>query len=401
MNKIRITLAALVALILLCAVHTGDWKLAMAQEADSDEQIQTQRQELENIRRELAEQRKEAEKLEREESTAAEKLAQIEAELATTKRLLRKLERQDKSLSKQLKELESELDVSAAALASRQESVAGGVREMYKQWRYRYMEILFSDSSLPGILGRYRHLALLSHRQAQGVASTLEHRNELGRNWEKVQDNYREVLRLRAEKEKEDKRLAQLVKRRKETLNEIRRKKESHLSAIATLEKTREEIERLINLLERRRLTEDEEGFAGLSFPTLRGLLEWPVSGDLIGTFGRTKHKRFGTTTFSSGIDIRAPEGSPVTCVAEGIVEYVSWLPGYGNCIIVNHGDGYYTLYAHALDVLVQAGNRVTAGGTIATVGDTGSMKGVCLHFEVREGADPVDPLRWLRTKGD
>ena len=91
MNVKRVILTAFVTLLLLCAVHTGDWRSALAQDTGSDEQIQAQRQELENIRRELAEQRKEAEKLEREELTAAEKLAQIEAELATTKRLLRKV----------------------------------------------------------------------------------------------------------------------------------------------------------------------------------------------------------------------------------------------------------------------------------------------------------------------
>ena len=396
----RTVVLVVISLVLLCAPGFDLWQGARAQEESNEDEIASRRQELESIRRKLAEQRREAERLEHEEAGAAEKLAQIEAELSTTRKLLKELERQDRSISQQLKELESRLDVSSNALVSRQESVARGVREMYKQWRYRYMEILFSDSSLPGILGRYRHLALLSHRQAQGVASTLEQRNKLGRDWEKLQDSYREVLRLRAEKEKENKRQAQLVVRRTETLNDIRKKKESHLNAIATLERTREEIERLIRLMEQRRLSADDAGLAGLSFSTLKGLLEWPVKGNVIGSFGRTRHKRFGTTTFNSGIDIRAPEGEPIACVAAGVVEYVTWLPGYGNCIIVNHGNGYYTLYGHALDVLVEAGNKVTAGGTIATVGETGSINGPCLHFEVRKGVDAVDPLEWLRKGG-
>jgi len=390
--------AAGVVFVLL--LGQGGFGAALGRDRQAEDEIRARRTELEKIRKELAEQRRQAGKLEKEESSAAKRLARIEVELSTTRKLLRKLERQDKSLTRRMKQLESRLEKSRRSLKVRQESVAQGVRRMYELWRFRYMEVLFSDSSLPGILGRYRRLALVSHRQAQGVAVTLEEREQLSRDWEKLQDHYLEVSRLRAEKQAEKKRLAELMAKRKKALQKIKKKKESYLDAIAELEKTKGEIERVIDLMEKRRLSSRGEGLSGLSFDSLKGILDWPALGKLIGKFGRTRNRRFGTETMNSGIDIGAAEGSPIKCVAPGVVEYVNWLPGYGNCIIINHGNGYYTLYGHAAEVLVETGSRVAAGSTIATVGDSGSIKGTCLHFEIRKGASAVDPLEWLKPRG-
>jgi murein DD-endopeptidase MepM/ murein hydrolase activator NlpD len=99
----------------------------------------------------------------------------------------------------------------------------------------------------------------------------------------------------------------------------------------------------------------------------------------------------------NNGIDIRAPEGSAVRSVGDGRVEVSDWLPGYGQSIIVNHGQGYYSIYAHLSSSSVATGARVSAGQTIGTVGDSGSLKGACLHFEMRRGREAQNPESWLR----
>jgi murein DD-endopeptidase MepM/ murein hydrolase activator NlpD len=120
------------------------------------------------------------------------------------------------------------------------------------------------------------------------------------------------------------------------------------------------------------------------------------VRGKVTTGFGRQKHPKHGTVTFNSGIDIAALEGTPVRCVARGQVEYVDWLDGYGRMVVVNHGGGYYTLYAHLLESLVVVGQSIEPGGILGRVGDSGSLDGAKLHFEVRSKADPVDPRAWL-----
>ena len=117
----------------------------------------------------------------------------------------------------------------------------------------------------------------------------------------------------------------------------------------------------------------------------------------MIGSFGRQQNPRFNTATFNSGIDIAAPQGTPFRAVSRGRVDYVSVLEGYGRCAILSHGGGFYTLYAHASEILVSVGKEVAAGEIIGRVGDTGSTIGSALHFEIRQGKTAVNPLDWFR----
>ncbi len=116
--------------------------------------------------------------------------------------------------------------------------------------------------------------------------------------------------------------------------------------------------------------------------------------------FGRQVHPRFGTETFRRGVEIEADEGAAIRAVYPGIVVYRGWLKGYGNLIILDHGEGYYTLYAHASELLVEEGDRVGAGQVIARVGETGAWGGPRLYFEVRYQGRPEDPARYLAPQG-
>jgi murein DD-endopeptidase MepM/ murein hydrolase activator NlpD len=111
-------------------------------------------------------------------------------------------------------------------------------------------------------------------------------------------------------------------------------------------------------------------------------------------------HPRFGTRTFKNGVDIAAGEGTDVAAVYPGHVVYTGWFKGYGNLIILDHGNDYFTLYAHVADMLVREGDDVKQGQRIGTVGDTGSLAGALLYFEVRYQGKPLDPVEWLRQRG-
>jgi septal ring factor EnvC (AmiA/AmiB activator) len=132
------------------------------------------------------------------------------------------------------------------------------------------------------------------------------------------------------------------------------------------------------------------------SFLDLKGLLIMPVTGKIIDLFGPYKNPRFNTVNFRSGINIKAERGEPIHAVYKGIILFANWFKGYGNLIIIDHGDHYYTLYAHAEELFKQKGALVDAGEVIATVGDTGSMAGPILHFEVRHHGKPINPLPWI-----
>jgi murein hydrolase activator len=142
------------------------------------------------------------------------------------------------------------------------------------------------------------------------------------------------------------------------------------------------------------------DGGHGPGFAALRGRLVWPAVGKVVGEYGAQIHPRFGTKTFRSGIDIDVAEGTNISAVYGGQVLYTGWFRGYGNMIIVDHGGDYYTLYAHVAEVKVKEGDDVKQGQTIGTVGDTGSIQGPRLYFEVRHQGKPQDPAQWLQPRG-
>ena len=132
-------------------------------------------------------------------------------------------------------------------------------------------------------------------------------------------------------------------------------------------------------------------------FALLRGKLPHPVTGTVEVGFGRVVDPRFNTVTVQNGLDIRAPGGIQVRAVAPGRVAHAGWFKGYGNLVIVDHGDGYHTLVAHLGSMNTAMGEEVRAGTLLGTVGDTGSLKGPYVYFEIRERGRPVDPRAWLR----
>ena len=124
-------------------------------------------------------------------------------------------------------------------------------------------------------------------------------------------------------------------------------------------------------------------------FDRQKGLLNMPVAGRII--------TRFNAENRKNGIDIKAERGEPIRAVDQGKVVFSEWFTGYGNMIIIDHGQGYYTIYAHAAERFKAKGDPVEKGEVIATVGDTHSVSGPRLHFEIRYHDKPIDPEKWVK----
>jgi len=138
-------------------------------------------------------------------------------------------------------------------------------------------------------------------------------------------------------------------------------------------------------------------GVAGpAGFAARRGHLLAPAPGTITVGFGRVVNPKFNTVTVQNGIDLEAPAGAPVRAVAPGRVVHAGWFRGYGNLVIIDHGEGYHSLVAHLASMRTAMGEEVEAGDVLGTVGDSGSLKGPYLYFEIREKGRPVDPRPWL-----
>jgi murein hydrolase activator len=134
-----------------------------------------------------------------------------------------------------------------------------------------------------------------------------------------------------------------------------------------------------------------EEGSAGGK----RGL-PWPIDGPLLTRFGMQRHPQFGTMVFRRGIEIEAHEGQTVRAVESGQVAYADWYKGFGKLVILDHGSGFYTLYGNLSRLDLKKGDRVSRGQAIGLAGETGSLKGSKLYFEIRRKGEAEDPLLWL-----
>jgi septal ring factor EnvC (AmiA/AmiB activator) len=132
-------------------------------------------------------------------------------------------------------------------------------------------------------------------------------------------------------------------------------------------------------------------------FSSQKGRMSLPVRGEIIETFGKHKHPDFNSYTFSKGVSISAGAGSDIKSIYDGSVIFADYFKGYGNMIIIDHGGGYFSLYAHASKILKKVGADVARNETVATVGDTDSSRGPLLYFEIRHQGKPVDPAGWVR----
>jgi murein DD-endopeptidase MepM/ murein hydrolase activator NlpD len=176
-------------------------------------------------------------------------------------------------------------------------------------------------------------------------------------------------------------------------LKEIRQKKELSLAMVESMTHASRKLDSRITSIQKGKKSDPGKD----SFSSYQGRLMIPADGEIISKFGPLRIGDYKSFTFQKGIDIKVKRGEPVKSVFKGKVMFAQWLKGYGNLLVIDHGKNYYTLYAHVEEIFKQKGETVKTGEVIATTGDTGSIKGACLHFEVRHHGKPVNPMKWLK----
>ena len=184
---------------------------------------------------------------------------------------------------------------------------------------------------------------------------------------------------------------------RETLLSEIKNKKSLQLAMIESLKASAQQLEQTVEAFGEKTEPPVPAGVAEKPFAALKGLLMMPVKGKITSFFGPFKDQQFSVTHFQSGITIKADRGEPIRAVYSGQTLFSSWFKGFGNMIIIDHGDHYYTVYAHLEELFKSKGDPVETGEVIATVGDTSALTGAGLHFEVRHHGKPMNPMGWIK----
>ena len=217
----------------------------------------------------------------------------------------------------------------------------------------------------------------------------------------------RDNLNLKRDKQSQITSYRNMRINREKELNRVRNDKNALTNYVSEKEEGIQQLEKIIKrVLEDKarferelRIRQQQETLKTKSFKALKGQLPWPAGGRIISKFGRQWNPKLKTTTENPGIDIKGKPGSSIRTVLGGVVTTITYIRGYGTTIIVDHGGGFYTVYSHVTNIQTNVDSQVRNGDVIAYMGDSGSINGSKLHFEIWGKGQKLDPEKWLRKK--
>jgi len=396
-----VSTARVAGLLLALAILVGGG-VARAQQDSLEAE---KRRELESLSQQAKEKRAQAGALKGQETRALGDLKRTERDLAATRKRLKTLHARRERLDDQLVLTRANLERSVASLSTKRDQLAHRLRHIYMEGPARDLEFLVSTKSFAGLMMRWDFLQMVAEQDRLLLESVETEKDKVEANKKRLESNLQEVS-VNAQRTKESSKLTNLRESRASTVQQIQSKREEYEAAAAELERSARAVAALLARLERSRQAEatkargegrNPQPYSG-DFARGQGQLDWPVQGNIVGHMGLETHPRFGTQVRNDGIDIAVPSGTPVRAVAKGRVDFANDdYEGIGGMVVLNHGDGYYTIYSHLSEVNVSSGIEVNSGTVIGRSGETGSLKGPVLHFEVRKGATPLNPESWLR----
>jgi septal ring factor EnvC (AmiA/AmiB activator) len=372
-----------------------------AQDRTADE-LQRSRLRLDSIRVERQRLQAQQDQLEGQVKDVNAELRNIERQRETTNRIVNEIETQIAGLTTQLGRVSAELALAEDNLDEKRAVLERRLIEIYKRGTMYTFQALLAAESFGDLLARYKYLYLTS-RQDQALMHDVETLGARVRRQRNDLLGIRTTLgSTRADRETELRRYAELAAARERRLAQLHRSGRQTGERLSALERDEARLNDLLAALERARRNAVTPGGpavpGGLTTEDI-GKLDWPVNGRVVYNFGRTTLPSGGVVRWN-GIGIAAAEGTPVKAVENGRVELVQRLGTYGLTVVVQHGNGYRSLYMQLQDASVTVGQDVARAQVIGSVGGANSEQGPHLHFEIRgENSIALDPSDWLRRR--
>ncbi|MDY0131921.1 MAG: peptidoglycan DD-metalloendopeptidase family protein [Desulforegulaceae bacterium] len=322
-------------------------------------------------------------------------LDEIDRAVNNSENRLSSVKKDYKDLIDKIREEKRKIEDTEKEIKELQPFVDKRIVSLYKLSRVGQMNLLFSADSVVDFIKRQKALKDIISADLSLIGRYSFYRNE-----------YLELKKsLELEKEKLGELSDQIAKylrikeiekeKKKALLKEIKEKEAMKLSLIDSLKEASSKLDEELKILEQKSKVKKDKELK--SFASFKGLLNYPVNGKIISGFGGGRSEDGGVYAHKSGIGLKADLGEPVHSVFSGKVAFADWFKGYGNMMIIDHGDSYFTIYAHVQEYFKQKGDSVRKDEVIATIGETGSMSGPFLHFEVRHHGTALNPLSWIK----
>jgi len=382
--------------------------------ADNRDELQELRKRLEDLRREYQATRESH-------ADAAGLLRQSERAISDAKRRLRILESEQQKTRSELDDVNTQLNLVNANIDTGQKRLAEMLRQSYKRGGSDSLKLLLGGKDPNQISREMVYLNYLSRGQLDVIESLRSEFDHLERLKKTASDKDRTLTEIRQAKAAEQEKLLNEKQARQILLNKLTGRIKSQKKEITALRQDEKRLSELVARLARLAKQRNEKakrkpairngqtkptGPVGIntqlpdatmgnaSFSRLKGLLRLPVRGELMNRFGAPRED--GGLTWK-GVFIRALEGAEVKAIASGRVVFAEWLRGFGNLLIVDHGEGYMSLYSNNESLYKQPGESVKTGDTIATAGNSGGQEELGVYFELRHQGRPINPMAWIK----
>lgn len=379
----------------------------------SEDEIKKKQTQLQKLRKDIDSYEDRIKEKEKKEHTTLDLLDTYDRQAVLVRKLIAKLHDQETALQHDINESRQTIEDLTGQLSFLKKHYARYISTVYQYGHSYDLELLLSSKSLNQMLIRAEYLKRFSNQRKKDLDKIDERRLNLEKQNDLLFHQLTDQHDLIADKQKEEQKLSQQMKKRKALLTEIRRDKKNFKKELDRKMQAVKDLQQLIaKSIEEDRIRKEQERkvskdskappreiTGGGMFESRRGRLRWPVSqGKLAVRFGSQEHPTLHTITQNTGIDISVPSGTEVIAIADGEVSLINFLPSFGNLIILNHKNGYRTVYAHLSEISITEGEKVNEGQQIGKSGE--SLSGPMLHFEIYKDREKQNPEHWLRPRG-
>lgn len=388
--------AALLLLAWCGAAGPGPARAAAGDDAARHREARRQEEEarLDRVRRDIEDLKERLQGIEANAGSILDSIEELDLRMALLSRESETLE--DERRRTVEREQRTRLDARALEqrLAVTEGELRDYLRETYKIGPVRYLRVVAAASAPAQIAAGYRSIEALGLSEARRVEDYRADRQRLDQTLFDLAAQGESLRTLQTALLDKARDLRDVRGRKQSVLAGLKRQQASQKELLGELVQVEREIRSLLDRLAR---NQAPEAVPSLGFARFRGLLQWPARGRLAVPFGNVRHPRFSTVVPHPGVDIAAPRGHEVRAVFDGRVVFSDWFKGYGQMVVIDHGDGYLSVYGHVDERLVAAGHDVRRDDLIARCGEGGSFERPGLYFEIRHDGKPEDPAGWLR----